>query len=145
MYILSIFQEVKNVSKRIILLAHTPLASAMSAAALHIFPEANNDIIAIDVNPGTSPSEISLQCITALNPKKFTLILTDIYGASPCNGALFNNDLMNDPFVKILTGMNLPMVIRAINYEGKELSEWASLACEGGLRGIAMIDSTELR
>jgi mannose PTS system EIIA component len=60
------------------------------------------------------------------------LILTDLYGATPCNIA--KNMCSN--YSKVVTGLNLPMLIKVMNYANLPLSEMAEKAVEGGIKSI---------
>jgi PTS system ascorbate-specific IIA component len=61
------------------------------------------------------------------------LILTDLYGASPCNSAA---RLGEHRRVRVLSGINLPMVLRVLNYDTLDLEAIARRAAEGGRIGI---------
>jgi mannose PTS system EIIA component len=61
------------------------------------------------------------------------LVLTDLYGSTPSNVA---NRLLPNPRVRIVTGLNLPMLIRVLNYPELGLDELAAKAESGGLNGI---------
>jgi len=77
------------------------------------------------------------------------LILVGMYGESCCNFALSlinKNDwhpldvTLSRP-VRIVTGVNLPMLFKVCTYRNKlDLGELASVACEGGKVGI--LDAT---
>ena len=60
------------------------------------------------------------------------LVLTDLYGATPSNIAC----LIEDPNVAIVSGINLPMLIRVLNYPNLPLMELISKAISGGCEGI---------
>lgn len=62
-----------------------------------------------------------------------TLILTDIYGATPGNVAC---RLLGFPHVRVVTGLNLPMLLKIFNYPQLALDELALRAIEGGQSGI---------
>lgn len=61
------------------------------------------------------------------------LIMTDMYGSSPANLAV---SLATLPRVAVVTGLNLPMLVRALNYAELPLSQIVNKAVEGGLRSI---------
>ena len=44
-------------STRILLIAHAPLAHALRACALHVFPDTADDILALDVHPNAPPED----------------------------------------------------------------------------------------
>lgn len=61
------------------------------------------------------------------------LILTDLYGSTPFNIA---NNLHYHYKTKIVAGLNLPMLIRIMNYPNLSLAELAQKALSGGKEGI---------
>ena len=73
----------------ILIIAHTPLAHALRDCVLHVYPEAYNDVLAVDVLPHESP-EVTIETVRRVldnTPHSATLILTDMFGATPCNVA----------------------------------------------------------
>lgn len=62
-----------------------------------------------------------------------SLVLTDLPGATPHNLAARAAGELDIP---IVSGLNLPMLLKAINHAGKEPSELARLAASGGAQGI---------
>jgi PTS system ascorbate-specific IIA component len=61
------------------------------------------------------------------------LILTDSYGSTPCNIA---NDFLDGTGRALVSGLNLPMLIRVMNYRSLPLAELKEAALEGGKQGI---------
>ncbi|MBC8210921.1 MAG: PTS fructose transporter subunit IIA [Gammaproteobacteria bacterium] len=72
--------------------------------------------------------------IDTLDKGQGVLILTDIFGATPSNLAHY---FANHHNVKIVTGLNLPMLIRIINYDEQSLPEMALSAIQGANKGIS--------
>lgn len=64
------------------------------------------------------------------------LVLTDLFGSTPCNIAAHLQNLGYKERVRIVTGLNLPMLIRVMNYATLTLSELAEKAVSGGRDGI---------
>lgn len=60
------------------------------------------------------------------------LILTDLFGATPSNIA---TRLQHDR-VRIVSGLNLPMLVRVMNYPSLSLAELAEKAISGGRDGV---------
>ena len=60
------------------------------------------------------------------------LVLTDMYGATPSNIVC----RLNQENVAIVSGLNLPMLIRLMNYPTLGLSELVEKAVSGGQEGI---------
>lgn len=61
------------------------------------------------------------------------LVLTDVYGSTPSNIA---SSLADDDHVRVVAGINLPMLIRVLNYPRLNLSELTIKALSGGRDGV---------
>ncbi len=61
------------------------------------------------------------------------LILTDLYGATPCNLA---QQYHTNPNISVVTGVNLSMLMRVMNYPQLPLVELTQKALSGGHDGI---------
>ncbi len=123
------------------IIAHAPLASALRDAALHAFPEAAQALAVYDV-PATASADQALAaaaaCLAELGAAE-TLILTDVFGATPCNIA---RQLAERPGVRVVAGVNVPMVWRALNYRHKPLDEMVALALAGATQGVMPVAVT---
>jgi PTS system ascorbate-specific IIA component len=64
---------------------------------------------------------------------KGVLLLTDIFGATPSNLAL---KLLEPGRVEGLTGVNLPMLVRALTYREKGMEILLQRARDGGRDGV---------
>ena len=58
-----------------------------------------------------------------------TLVLTDLFGATPCNVA---QRLTAQLPARLVAGVNLPMLLRSIGYRHEPLDELVSRAMVGG-------------
>ncbi|HMS26293.1 MAG TPA: PTS fructose transporter subunit IIA [Burkholderiaceae bacterium] len=130
------------------IIAHAPLASALREAALHVFPEASDYIIAFDVMPSDIPENAVIlaqlkinQLLKPTNPKKpaTVLIFTDIFGATPSNIAA---QLADGVHTKLVAGVNVPMLLRAISYRLESLDAVLSRAITGGIQGVMSVAIT---
>jgi PTS system ascorbate-specific IIA component len=61
------------------------------------------------------------------------LILTDLVGASPAN---LVSDLLPEFQATMVTGMNLAMLLRVLNYRNQPLDVLTGTAADGAIRGI---------
>lgn len=87
-----------------------------------------------DRNDDTRQLERDLQStVSELDDGAGVLVLTDLYGASPCNTAW---RLVRDYRVRVLSGINLPMVLRVFNYAHLDLETMTRRAAEGGRIGV---------
>lgn len=75
--------------------------------------------------------------ISELDSGSGVVVLTDMFGGTPSNIA---NRLAKAHNVRIISGMNLPMVVRILNYANLGVDEVAIKAQEGGREGIFICD-----
>jgi len=129
----------------ILLIAHAPLANALRQCALHVFPDCGNLVVAIDVQPNLSPDEtlgaarIALDQLSRIPQVKGVLVLTDIFGATPSNVA---QKLVDGVGSRLITGVNLPMLLRAVTYRHEALETLVSRAVVGGTQGVMQVAIT---
>ena len=127
----------------IIIVAHTPVASAMLGFAEHTYGSSPERIRAVDIAPyeDTKASfDRVMKAAYAVNSGNGVLILTDVMGATPANVASKLEALgplsgLNAPVI-VLAGLNLPMLMRCITHRGDSLEELAQKALVGGQNGI---------
>lgn len=125
----------------IFIIAHAPLASAFRQCVLHVFPENGVGVAALDVQPNMPPEETLAQARIMLaqigTPQ--TLVLTDIFGATPCNVA---QKLVDGVSTRLLTGINLPMLLRAVSYRQEPLDALVARALAGATQGVMQVAVT---
>jgi PTS system ascorbate-specific IIA component len=63
------------------------------------------------------------------------LVLTDMFGSTPSNIAVRVADRSD---AVVIAGVNLPMLVRVLNYAGLSLQELAAKALSGGHDGIVL-------
>lgn len=125
----------------LLIVAHAPLASALKAVAQHTFPDCAKRLEALDVLPDMSPESIQAhlrQLILGCVDRE-TLVLTDVFGATPCNVAkqvALQEDLGQ---VKVVTGVNVPMLWRALCYADDSLDALVARAMAGATQGIMQV------
>lgn len=130
----------------ILIIAHAPLATALKAAAAHAFPEAAARVEALDVSAQWTPDEAEarardlLEQALARADRREVLILSDVFGATPSNIA---QRLTNGNNVKLVTGANVPMVWRAINYAAEPIEQLVARALAGATQGVMQIASAK--
>lgn len=62
------------------------------------------------------------------------LVLTDLFGATPCNIAC---SLIHNHYpVRVVAGVSLPMLIKIMNHPKANLEELTQLALKGGCQGV---------
>ena len=124
-----------------LIIAHAPLASSLKTVASHAFPDCAMTLEVLDV-----PPEMPLEQIEALaagllakvrDPQ--ALILTDVFGATPCNVAQRLAGLAEFGQVKVVTGVNVPMLWRALCYLHEPLDAVVARAVAGATQGVMQV------
>lgn len=125
----------------ILIIAHAPLASALRSSVLHVFPDVEGGVEALDVPAQESP-EATRAAALALFEKlgtAQTLVLTDVFGATPCNVA---QKVVDGTRSKLVAGVNLPMLLRTVNYRHEALDLLVARALAGGVQSIMQVAVT---
>jgi len=132
----------------IVIVAHTPVASAMLGFAEHAFGVLPERVRAVDIPPyeDTKASfDRVLKAAYGVNTGQGVLILTDVMGATPANVASKLEALgplsgLDAPVI-VLAGLNLPMLMRCISHRGEGIEDLAHKALQGGQNGILRLGS----
>jgi PTS system ascorbate-specific IIA component len=125
----------------ILIIAHAPLASALRASVLHVFPDVSSGILAMDVPANESP-ELTYSNVKVLMDQLNStqiLVLTDVFGATPCNVA---QKVVDGLHSRIVAGVNLPMLLRTVNYRHESLDVLIARAMAGGTQSIMQVAVT---
>jgi mannose PTS system EIIA component len=125
----------------ILIIAHAPLASALRQCVLHVFPDNTAGLAALDVQPNTPPEETLAQArimLTQLGTAN-ALVLVDVFGATPCNVA---QKLVDGVHSKLITGINLPMLLRTVSYRHEPLDALVARALAGATQGVMQVAIT---
>lgn len=125
----------------ILIVAHAPLASALRECALHVFPDCASGVQALDVLPDESPEQSLAKARDAMQVlgTDSVLLLSDVFGATPCNVAQQLNDGVH---TRLVAGANLPMLLRSVCYRHESLEALAIRAHAGGTQSIMPVGST---
>lgn len=125
----------------IFIIAHAPLATALRQCVLHVFPDNAAGVAALDVQPDMPPEETLAQARIMLEQmgNSHTLVLVDVFGATPCNVAQKLVDGVNS---RLITGVNLPMLLRTVSYRHESLDALAARAMVGATQGVMQVAIT---
>ena len=121
----------------IIIAAHTDYAAALLRTAEFILGPLE-DCTSISVHMASDVAETAQRLGDAarlLDKGAGVLILTDMFGGAPTNLSLA---LLNTHKVDVVTGVNLPMIIKAFSARMLPLKELAELVGEAGRQGIVV-------
>jgi len=125
-------------TNRILLIAHAPLAQALKACAMHVFPECAQEVFAVDVEPQATPeaTRAVIDAVMHQHPEANWLVLTDVLGATPSNVA---QHLIDPERVQMIAGVNLPMLLRTVCYRQEPLPQLVQRALSGGAQGVLQV------
>lgn len=127
----------------IMLVAHGGIAESLMSCATHMLGQQPEQCVALPIDSHHDFNKMIPRiktCIDALNQGHGVIILTDIMGGTPCN--TMQQFLVPDQ-VEIITGMNLPMLIRTLNYRDQTLQFVVKKAISGGIDGVVRLSNEE--
>lgn len=84
----------------------------------------------------SDPDDILAQArikVKSMDSGDGVLILTDMFGATPSNIA---HRLSETDKVMVVTGLNMPMMMRVMNYPNLNLNQLVEVAVDGGKDGV---------
>ena len=121
----------------ILLITHAGLGSALLRIATDIFGTCPARAEALDVANDTPCDQVLAEAerrAGQLDEGDGVLVLTDLYGATPANQAVAL--LGRRDRIRVLAGVNLPMLLRALSYASLDLDALADKAYDGGRDGV---------
>lgn len=121
----------------VLLMTHEAVGHALISAAHHVMPKLPLRVDAVEIPPQSDPDV--MRTLTARHARDLdqgdgVLVLADLYGATPCNIGLSLTEL--GVHLRCVSGLNLPMLLRVLNYAEQPLDELAQIAASGGRGGI---------
>lgn len=126
------------------IIAHAPLASALKECASHVYSGCPQKLQVVDVAPDASIESAAAAALPALLQAASdgsALVMVDVLGATPSNVAIRLTELAPDVKLKIVAGVNLPMVLRSVCYQDESLDALAARAVAGAINGVIQVDT----
>ena len=120
----------------ILIVAHGAFGEALIHSASHVLGKRPLRVRQVGVTVHDDPEAILPQAqelVRQLDEGDGVLVLTDIYGATPGNIAL---RLLKPGSVEGISGVNLPMLVRALTYREQGLAAAVEKALSGGAEGV---------
>ncbi len=125
----------------LILVTHNSIGEHLLATARSMLGCLPLETVALAVSQADSTDELTQRLLAlyqGLDTPDGVLVLTDMYGSTPSNIA---NTLLSQGRVQVVAGVNLPMLIRILNYPSLSLPELADKAISGGHDGILLCEA----
>jgi len=104
----------------IVIVTHRNLGEALIDAAQFVLGDSPEGIIAVSIDLKESAEVLRKKissAITAVGASDGVLILTDMFGGSPSN---LSYSFLEEGRIEVISGVNLPILIKAINTRDKE-------------------------
>ena len=125
----------------ILLMTHPGVGNALLTTASRLLAVCPTRIRCLDVPVDANTDTILMQAsreMLELDDGEGVLVLTDAYGSTPSNIAC---RLAEEHLATVVSGLNLPMLIRVFNYVTEDLETLSRKAVKGGIRGIQAFDA----
>ena len=122
----------------LLVIAHAPLASALRAVAEHVYPDCAASLAVLDVPADAPIEQVEAQALALLARigTREALILTDVFGATPCNVA---QRVADGVHVRVVAGVSVPMLWRSLCYAGESLDSLVGRALAGANQGAMLV------
>lgn len=119
----------------VLVVTHGPIAEALVETARTILGSLPN-VEAVAVGWSEDPAQLNSRLLAArqrLSGGDGLLILTDMFGGTPTNLAL---TLLETGRVEVVTGVNLPMLLRLVGLRDAPLADVANKVREAGVSSM---------
>jgi len=126
----------------ILIISHDGIGPALLGTAMGMLGDSPLKAKLLAASRDCNPDELcadALEQMELLDDGDGILVLTDLYGSTPSNIA---QKLATRKNVRAVSGLNLSMLIRILNYPQLDLEQLAEKAITGGKEGINRIKST---
>ncbi|MHC1710605.1 MAG: PTS sugar transporter subunit IIA [Solidesulfovibrio sp.] len=130
-------QASKDAPVGVVVVTHTDYGSSLLKAAECILgPQEYCRAVSVDVTHDVALTLTELKsAIKETDQGGGVLILTDMFGGTPTNLSL---SLLGSGRLEVLTGVNLPMLIKILGSRTKTLESLAVEAKQAGIQGIVV-------
>jgi PTS system ascorbate-specific IIA component len=124
----------------VLLITHGRYGEDLLASASHVLGRALTQVGHLAVSVKDDPEAVLGEARKALknvDDGSGVLVMTDMYGATPCNIA---SQLIAEGNVEAVSGVSLPMLVRALAYRDAPLAKVRDKAITGGTEGVVYIN-----
>ena len=125
----------------VLIMAHDRLGESLADAVTHVLGARPPQFDVFPVESDDDPLTLlpkARDAVAALDTGDGVAILSDIYGATPCNLAV---KLAQAGHVEVLAGVSLPMLVRAFTYRTKGMETFVKKAVSGGCEGVLHVEA----
>ncbi len=125
----------------ILIVAHGTFGEALIHCASHVLGKRPPQVLQLGVGVRDDPEALlplAHDLVKQLDQGQGVLVFSDMLGATPCNIA---SRLLVPGRIEGISGINLPMLIRALTYRDEPLATVAAKAIDGGLAGVVHLST----
>lgn len=125
----------------ILVVSHEDTGAQLVSVARTIFKQPSIPVTLVSVPADLEPAvlgkyaDLIRNAIRDNDSGQGVLVLTDVYGATPDNLARY---FSRDCNARVVSGINLPMLLRVLNYAHQPLGQICETALNGGRSGIQL-------
>jgi mannose PTS system EIIA component len=120
----------------LLIVAHGNLGDCLIQCATHVLGERPELLENLDLSASEDPTDMLVRVrekLAELDQGEGVLILTDVYGATPCNTVC---KVITAQHIEAVAGVNLPMLLKALTYRDQDMPKLIEKAVSGGQAGI---------
>ena len=132
----------KRVNTDILIVTHPEIGRSLYNTAKKILGNISADVnvveVGYEVNPVDSLKQI-IRTIACAHQSRATLILCDLIGATPFNVV---NNINVERYVRIVAGLNLPMLLSVLNYPELSLDNMVEKEIASGTNAIQAFETS---
>lgn len=126
----------------VLIIAHGSLGASLIDCAAHVMGSRPAQLDYLEISKTDDPGEMLTKAkalVKRLDSGQGVLVLSDIYGATPCN---IVTRLLAPDITEGVAGVNLPMLVRVLNYRQEGLHTCIEKALSGGREGVVHFTKT---
>ncbi len=123
----------------LLVVTHDDIGAQLVEVAATIFAPAALPLSLVSVPAKLAPeilgkfADLIRDAIRDQDQGQGVLVLTDVYGATPDNLARYFSEGCN---ARVVSGINLPMLLRVLNYAHQPMEQLSETALKGGRTGV---------
>jgi len=125
----------------VLLVSHGAIGETLLASAEQILGARQAQVAALGVSRADDPDKVLARAralAAQLDSGAGVLVLTDMFGATPCNVA---SRLLADGRIEGVSGVSLPMLVRVLSGRNGSLPAAVQRALTGGAEGVVHMNT----
>jgi PTS system ascorbate-specific IIA component len=124
----------------ILIITHGEFGKSLLDCAAHMLGTTPPQIASLAISSKDDPAKVlpsAKKLLDQVNSGQGVLVLSDMYGATPCN---IVTKILQPGLIEGVAGVNLPMLVRVMTYRHESLSVLVEKAVSGGREGVVSFD-----